>query len=131
MAPAKPTERLAAARSRLDSASQFLMAPSSGALENCREALEQAISQLTPPRASALSEDREPGVSAGDGSSRTDLLASAYQLRTRLGHAKQLLDSAARFYSGWERILGAMSGGYTSSGEPAAAQRPGKLCWRG
>ncbi len=53
------------------------------------------------------------------------------QLRAELRHAGRLLESAADFYRGWERILGAMSGGYTADGEPAPVARGGTFHCQG
>jgi hypothetical protein len=60
-----------------------------------------------------------------------DVRAKVGQLRSDLRHAGRLLESAAGFYRGWERILGAMSGGYTADGEPAPVARTGRLYCQG
>ena len=119
--PAGPfAERLVAAKSEVTRACDLLIDPTPEALNNCQDALERAISQLADFRSQCR--DRPAGSGAR---------SVACTLRTEVRRAARLLQSLARFYSGWERILGAMSGGYTASGDPAPVARTGRLCCRG
>jgi len=153
MAPADVAERLAVAHRQATLAGQLLVAASSEAWERCQNALQEAAAQLTfcqapssrpglatatlvaspataPQRENSRAGD-VPRTSRGAQGAGAELLEKAYQLRAQVRRAGRLIESAALFYGGWNRILGAMSGGYTASGEPAPVQHPGKLCWRG
>jgi hypothetical protein len=110
---------LAAAREEVRRACGLLVASTPEAWNGCREALEEAVAQLARFR----SQHRAP---VSDASVR---MAGA--LRKEVLVARALLQNLAGFYRGWERILGTMSGGYTSSGEPAPVSRGGRLCCRG
>ena len=116
MDAARGAERLATARSEVHRACELLIASSPEALNNCQEALERAVnalkeSQEVPP---------EPGARP-----------LALTLKTEVLRARRLMEGLATFYKGWERILGTMSGGYTSNGAPATVTRQGRLCCRG
>jgi plasmid stabilization system protein ParE len=119
--PAAPSaERLVAARSEVKRACEFLVDASPEAVERCQGALERAVSELA--------EFRSKGAAVpGNGGARS----AAYGLRAEVRRAAGLLQSLADFYHGWERILGAMSAGYTATGDPAAVARRGRLYCRG
>jgi hypothetical protein len=119
MASAHAAERLVAARSEVKRACDLLIAPSPAALDSCQGALERAVSELN-------------GYRPMDGDVRgAGARQEAYGLRSEVLRAAHLLQSLARFYSGWERILGAMTAGYTAGGEPAPVARMGRLNCRG
>jgi hypothetical protein len=119
--PSAPgAERLVAARSEVNRACNLLIAPTPEALHSCQDALERAVSELTEFRSGCRQ------VPAGSGAR-----SMACALRDEILRASRLLQSLAVFYRGWERILGAMSGGYTSAGDPAPVARVGRLCCRG
>jgi|SRR5579862_3463219 len=118
MAPAELAGQLESAHASLAAAGELLIAASDGAMERCRNQLEEAIENLK-------------GCRPISGSAREALLEKAIAVRRQVLRAAGLLESGAAFYRGWERILGAMSGGYTASGAPAAARHPGKLNFRG
>jgi hypothetical protein len=120
MPAADTAEQLSAARLQVKRACHLLEAPSPASLEASSSALERAVSGLNDCRHGI-----RPGVTD------TDAIAKVRQLRAELRHAGRLLESAADFYRGWERILGAMSGGYTAGGEPAPVARTGKLYCQG
>jgi hypothetical protein len=42
-------------------------------------------------------------------------------------HAGKLLENAAQFHQSWIGIRGAMTGGYTSRGEPAPVRHCGRV----
>ena len=119
MASAHAAERLVAARSEVKRACDLLIAPSPTALEGCQNALQRAVSELTEYR-----KHREvPEVPT--------VRHLAYGLRSEVLRASHLLKSLAQFYSGWERILGAMTAGYTASGDPGTVTRVGRLNCQG
>ena len=120
MDAARGAERLATARSEVHRACELLIAPSPKALNNCQEALEHAVSALKEFRSFSQEAPPEPGARS-----------LALILKTEVSRARRLMESLAAFYKGWERILGTMSGGYTSSGSPAAVTREGRFCCRG
>jgi hypothetical protein len=117
---ADTAKHLSAARSEVTRACRFLESPSPASLEASSNALERAVSGLNDYR-----REIRPGLAD------TDMRTKVRELRADLRHAGRLLESAADFYRGWERILGAMSGGYTAGGEPAAVARTGKLYYQG
>jgi hypothetical protein len=119
MAGGSVTAPLAAARAELQRACGLLVASTPEAWNGCRVALEEAVAQLARFR----SQPRGPESDAA--------VRMAGALRKEVLLARALLQNLAAFYRGWERILGTMSGGYTSSGEPAPVSRTGRLCCRG
>jgi hypothetical protein len=120
MPSADTAEPLSAARSEVKRACHLLEMPSPVSLEASASALERAVAGLNDCRRGIL-----PGVTD------TGIGAKVRELRAELRHAGRLLESAADFYRGWERILGALSGGYTAGGEPAPVLRTGKLYCQG
>ena len=118
MDAAPGAERLAIARSEVRRACDLLVASTPEALQDSQNALADALAALQEFRRS------QPPLN-----SAAAPLAKA--LRTEVIRAGRLLQNLAGFYQGWERILGAMSGGYTASGAPAAVSRQGRLCCRG
>ncbi len=119
--PAADTAKdLSAARSEVKRACRLLESPSPESLAASSSALERAVSGLN---------DCRRGIRRG--AIGPDVRTMASQLRAELRHAGRLLESAADFYRGWERILGAMSGGYTADGEPAPVARGGTFHCQG
>ena len=101
-------------------ACDLLIAPTPEAMDSCQNALQQALSELVEFR-SKIQE-----TSASEATRRL-----ARGLRSEVLRAARLLQNLAGFYRGWERILGAMTAGYTASGEPAPVTRLGRLNCRG
>ena len=120
MPSAPGAERLIVARSEVNRACDLLIAPTPEALNSCQDALARAVSELTKFRSSCQ-----------EGSAGSNAKPLARELRAEILRAGRLLQSLAGFYRGWERILGAMSGGYTADGDPAPVARIGRLCCRG
>ena len=120
MDAARGAERLATARSEVHRACELLIASSPEALNNCQEALERAVNALKEFRSFSQEVPPEPGTRP-----------LALTLKKEVLRARRLIESLAAFYKGWERILGTMSGGYTTNGAPAAVTRQGRLCCRG
>ena len=119
MTSAPGAERLAIARSEVKRACNLLIAPTPEALTFCQDALRRAVSGLTE-----FPIEYYPEVPA-------ELATPARALRAEVLRAGRLLQSLASFYQGWERILGAMSGGYTPNGDPVPVARLGRLSCRG
>jgi hypothetical protein len=113
MAPPHGAERLVTARSEVKRACDLLIAASPEGWDGCEEALQHAVSKL--------------GDIDGDARTRSEVRG----LRGEVLRAARLLESLADFYRGWERILGAMSAGYTAHGDPAAVVRHGRVYCRG
>jgi hypothetical protein len=120
MEAARGAERLATARSEVHRACELLIASSPDALNDCSEALQRAAAILREFRADIREYPQGP-----------DARPLALQLKSDVLRAGRLMERLAVFYRGWERILGAMSGGYTSNGAPAAVDRQGRICCRG
>ena len=120
MASAPGAERLAMARSDVSRACNLLIAPTPQALTSCHEALRQAVAAMSEFRPHQKDRQFDP-----------DILPAVRGLQTEIRQARQLLQNLANFYRGWERILGAMSGGYTANGDPAPVTRLGRVCCRG
>ncbi len=95
---------------------QILLSPSPAALDRCAPLLETAVAEVS----ACLHELRR---SKGT----QDEVDEAQRLRLAVRHAKRLLEGAAEFHQNWIRRLGALSGGYTGSGEPAAVERGSRM----
>jgi len=100
-------ERFAGVRTQLDRACERLLSPSPGALDECSVDLESAVRQLSEwqPRLAAV---------AGDAA----VLEEVWRLRRSFERARRLLHGAEAFHTNWMRVRGAMSSGYTPTGEP-------------
>lgn len=112
--------RLTAARSKVISVCNGLLSPSPEALDGCASLLESAAGELEDCLRSL--ERAAKGCPE---------LEQARGLRTDLRRARHLLQSASNYYSGWQRLLGAMSGGYTACGNPAQLALPARVCLQG
>jgi hypothetical protein len=119
MPSALVAERLVAAQSEVKRACDLLIAPTPEALNRCQDALQSAVSEITQYR------QQEPQHGSA---SATEL---ALGLRAEIVRASRLLQNLARFYRGWEHLLGSMSGGYLVGGIPAPVTRAGRICCRG
>ena len=120
MIAAHGAARLALARSEVTRACSLLIAPTPEALNTCQDALQRAVTALTEMRSPLAEFPADPAVEP-----------EARALRADVRKVGRLLQNIASFYQGWERILGAMTGGYTPSGDPAPVTRQGRLCFRG
>jgi hypothetical protein len=101
-------EQLMSARQQLDFASRLLAKPSPEALESCSSVLEAAGRQLA---------EWQPTFSqqAGDAAA----LEEAWRLRRSFVRTARLLQGVGDFHLNWLQLRGAMTGGYTKTGEPA------------
>ena len=120
MVTAPVAERLIAAHSAMKRACDLLIAPTPQALDGCQAALERAVSSLRQWRSQDFGETPD-----------ASLRAAAHEMRSEVRRATRLLEGLDTFYSGWNRVLGTLSGGYTAGGDPAPVERHGRLCWRG
>jgi hypothetical protein len=108
MPAATVIEQLAAARGELDRAGALLTAPSPEALDRCCSVLEATGRQLS---------EWQPRLAEAVGN--PDALAEAWRLRRSFRRTERLLQNAGDFHRNWIRFRGAMTGGYTASGESA------------
>uniref|UniRef100_Q01QL5 FlgN family protein n=1 Tax=Solibacter usitatus (strain Ellin6076) TaxID=234267 RepID=Q01QL5_SOLUE len=108
MPAATVVEQLAAARLELDRAGELLTSPSPASLDRCSSLLEATGRRLAEwqPRLAEHSGDPEA-------------LAEAWRLRRSFRRTERLLQGAGEFHSNWVSRRGAMTGGYTSAGDPA------------
>lgn len=120
MPAAYTAERLIATRSEVSRACDLLIASSPETLDACQNALQSAVTELIEFKAQVKTGPDDAGVRA-----------IAQGVRAEVLRAARLLESLAAFYHGWERILGALTAGYTASGNPAPITRQGRLCFRG
>lgn len=101
-------EQLKSARQQLDSACGLLLRPSVEALDHCSGVLEEAGRQLA---------EWQPTIAQHAGNAVA--LEEAWQLRRSFVRAASLLQGASNFHLNWLQLRGAMTGGYTGTGEPA------------
>jgi hypothetical protein len=108
MGTAALVEQLMSARQQLDFACELLTKPSPEALDSCCSVLEAAGNQLA---------EWQPAFSqrAGDAVA----LEEAWRLRRSFVRTAKLLQGAGDFHRNWLQLRGAMTGGYTGSGESA------------
>jgi hypothetical protein len=101
-------EQLMSARQQLDFASNLLVRPSPEALESCSSVLEAAGRQLA---------EWQPAFSqqAGDAAA----LEEAWRLRRSCVRTARLLQGVGDFHRNWLQLRGAITGGYTETGESA------------
>ena len=121
---ATASERLAAAGAAVDHVCQLLLSPTPEQMEQCTRVLETAVAEMTAGRVAAR-------ASGAVHRSSRHLEAQGQLLKSSIGEARQLLESANTFYAGWIRCLGALCAGYTEQGRAAAIERGGRLLARG
>jgi hypothetical protein len=100
----------------------MLLSPTPEVLDQCALLLEAAEKDLACCRS-------EPDGKALEG--KGEALQEAHQLRAAVGRASLLLEAALAFQQAWTKRLGAISGGYTASGEPVGAYRGSRLVTQG
>ena len=120
MTAANVVEGLSAARSQVERACGLLVSSSPEFLDGCPGLLERACSVMAESR---------PWLSGARGD--PDALEEARRLQIAVRHAARLLENAGEYHAKWNRILGAMTGGYTTRGDPAPVIRPGRVCLTG
>jgi hypothetical protein len=120
MPAAETAEQLEKAGVEVKRVCNLLIAPSPESWVDCERSLRQAISEISEFRLHVINSRNIPGTHV-----------RAFQLRAEVVRAGHLLETLAAFYGGWERMLGAMSAGYTAGGDPAPVRREGRLCCSG
>jgi len=105
-------EQLTSARQQLDFASNLLVKPSPEAVETCSSVLEAAVRQLA---------EWQLALSARAGDAAT--LEEARRLRRSFLRTARLLRGVGDFHHDWLQVRGAITGGYTESGESAPLVR--------
>ena len=100
-------EQFATVRSQLDRACDRMLTPSPEALDRSSEDLQSAVRQLA---------EMQPEIPAL--ACNAVALEEAWRVRRSFERARKLLNGAESFHASWMRIRGAMSSGYTPSGEP-------------
>ncbi len=120
MGTAALVERLMAARQQLDFAGSLLARPSPEALESCSSVLEAAGRQLA---------EWQPTFSRQAGNAAA--LEEAWQLRRSFVRMSRLLKGAGNFHLNWLRLRGAMTGGYTKTGESAPIMHGNRVSLKG
>jgi hypothetical protein len=117
MCPEAIVTRLAEVRSTLDLACERLTSPTPDALDACSEDFASAVEQLERWRP-------EPGVLSRNAAA----LEEAWRVRRSFLRALKLMQNAAAFHGNWMRLRGAISGGYTRSGEPKPVMFARRIC---
>jgi hypothetical protein len=86
-----------------------LVSPTPQTLDQCGANLEQAGKDLFKLMELVQANAVSPG-----------LRDSVRQFAREMERLNEMLDSSARFYAGWVRLAGAMTGGYSPDGAPLA-----------
>src|ERR1039457_2776481 len=108
MGTAALVEQLMSARQQLDFACKLLVRPSPEALESCSSVLEATGRQLA---------EWQPTFSQETGNAAA--LEEAWRLRRSFVRTARLLQGAGDFHRNWLQLRGAITGGYTETGESA------------
>ncbi|MCC6858101.1 MAG: hypothetical protein IT158_06060 [Bryobacterales bacterium] len=101
---------------------ELLGSPTPEAVEQCASHLETAVELVAELQARL----HGPGLE-----SPAALRAELAELRADLSRADRLLAQAFEFRTGWNRVLRAMLGGYSSQGEPAVLPVSGRWAVKG
>ncbi|HXK07726.1 MAG TPA: hypothetical protein VMS37_35360 [Verrucomicrobiae bacterium] len=117
MAAAGSTEDFASVRAQLECACRHLTLASPVALDQASEALNSAARQLAELQSRLPEQAGNPAA-----------LEEAWRVRRAFLRTRTLLYSAAAFHGNWTRVRGAMSGGYTRTGEPGPVLHASRLC---
>ena len=113
-------EQVVSARQQVDFAGGLLLKPSPEAVEQCSTILEEAARQMAQWQP-------ELTLQRGDAAA----LAEAWHLRRSVQRTSRLLQGAAEFHGNWLRARGAMTGGYTGTGESAPLLHGSRICLEG
>jgi len=113
-------EQLMSARQQLDLASDLLTKPSPEALDRCSSLLEATGRQLA---------ECQPTFAQQAGNAVA--LEEAWRLRRSFVRTSRLLQSAGDFHRNWLQLRGAITGGYTETGEPAALMHVNRISLQG
>jgi hypothetical protein len=113
-------EQLMSARQQLDFACNLLAKPSPEALESCSSVLEAAGRQLA---------EWQPTFSQQAGNAAA--LEEAWRLRRSFVRTARLLQGVGDFHLNWLQLRGAMTGGYTETGESAPLMHGNRISLHG
>ena len=116
MSRADLQERLSAVGSEVERVAALLVFPAPDNLDRCAQHLESVSTELRDLR-SQLTQS---------GANR-DYFAEARRIRRGAMRTAHLLDRAAQFHQGWNRMLGAMCGGYQAGGSVVPIVRPSRF----
>jgi hypothetical protein len=117
---AEAFERLAEARTAVEQSCQLLLTPFPDVMDRSSGLLAHALATVSAERVRIL---QQPPNS--------NLLAEFRLLQSKIHLAGQLLETAASYYNGWDRVLRSMVAGYSSSGAAASLSRGGRLAVSG
>ena len=120
MGTAALVEQLMSAREQLDFASNLLVKPSLDALESCSSILDATGRQLA---------DWQPALSQQAGNAVA--LEEAWRLRRSFVRAARLLQGVGEFHLNWLQLRGAITGGYTGTGESAPLLHANRISLHG
>jgi hypothetical protein len=110
-------QHLAQVRAQLDRTCERLTRPSPEALDECSYDLQSAMRQLAAC---------QPQLSQYAGNA--EALEEAWHVRRSFLRARTLMESAASYHDNWTRLRGAMSGGYTPTGDPGPVYHQSRIC---
>ena len=113
-------EQLMSARQQLDFASNLLAKPSPEALDSCSAVLEAAGRQLAAWQPAFCQQ-------AGDAAA----LEEAWRLRRSFVRTSRLLQGVDDFHRNWLQLRGAITGGYTETGESAPVMHANRISLHG
>ena len=113
-------EQVMAARKQVDCVGSLLLKPTPQAVEHCSTILEEAGRQLAEWQSEFTS-------NRGDAA----ILAEAWHLRRSVQRTTRLLQAAAEFHTNWLNARGAMTGGYTVTGDSAPLLHGRRICLEG
>ena len=119
--PSAPlVEQLMSARQQLDFACGLLVKPSPEALDCCCSVLEAAGRRLA---------ECQPAFSEQAGNAAA--LEEAWRLRRSFVRTSRLLQGVGDFHRNWLQLRGAITGGYTETGESAPVIHPSRISLHG
>jgi hypothetical protein len=120
MPTAALVEQLMSARRQLDFACDLLTKPSPQAVDCCSSLLEETGRHLA---------ECQPTFSQQAGNAAA--LEEAWRLRRSYLRTARLLQGAADFHLNWQKLRGAMTGGYTANGESAPLLHSNRISLHG
>ena len=113
-------EQLMSVRQQLDSACGLLLRPTAEALDHCSGVLEEAGRKLA---------EWQPSLPQQAGNAAA--LEEAWRLRRSFVRTSRLLQGASDFHLNWLQLRGAMTGGYTDTGEASPVLHSSRICIQG
>jgi hypothetical protein len=111
---------LGSARTQMETAWRLLILASPQDLEHCEAALAAAAKELSAAR-------RLWGETAPCSADA----AQVRKLRTQVLLVRRLIEKGQEYYGTWQRVLAAMTGGYSPDGSPAPLCQRGRISLAG